>query len=104
MTAFSRVGDLCQTGGIIIDGASTVTAGGLPLALVGSRISPHDCCSQSGNSPTVGTPCSLHCSSIIITGYSNITCEGGIQVAHITSQTSCSHPIVTGLGEVTGGS
>jgi uncharacterized Zn-binding protein involved in type VI secretion len=101
MTVFSRIGDLCQTGGVIITGASTVSAGGAKLALVGSLIAPHDCCSQSGNSPTVGTPCSLHCSSVITTGYSTITCEG-IQVAHISSQTTCSHPIITGFGSVTG--
>jgi uncharacterized Zn-binding protein involved in type VI secretion len=100
-TEISRVGDLVQTGGVIITGTSTVTAGGQPLAIIGSLIAPHDCCSQSGNSSTVGTPCSLHCSAHITTGYSTITCEG-IEVAHIGSQTTCSHPVITGIGSVTG--
>jgi uncharacterized Zn-binding protein involved in type VI secretion len=101
MSSISRVGDLVQTGGIIIDGASTVSCGGQLLALVGSHIAPHDCCSQSGNSSTVGTPCQLHCNSIITTGIPTVTCEGR-QVAHITSFTTCSHPVITGDDSVSG--
>lgn len=101
MSSISRVGDLVQTGGIIIDGASTVSCGGQFLALVGSHVSQHDCCSQSGNSSTVGTPCQLHCNSTITTGIATVTCEGR-QVAHIGSNTTCSHLVITGNDSVSG--
>ena len=101
MSAISRVGDLVETGGIIIDGSSTVTCGGQPLALVGSHIAPHDCCSHSGNSPTAGTPCQLHCNSVITIGIATVTCEGR-NVAHVTSQTTCNLSVITGDDSVSG--
>jgi uncharacterized Zn-binding protein involved in type VI secretion len=100
MAVVCRVGDLIETGGVIIDGATTVTVGGQLVALINSHINPHDCCSQSGNSTSVGTPCSLHCSAIIITGSPTVTCEGR-QVAFVSSLCSCSHRVITGDDTVT---
>lgn len=101
MTNIARVGDLVETGGIILDGATTVSCNGQLLALIGSHISTHDCCGQGGNSTTIGTPCTLHCSAVIITGIPTVTCEGR-QVAHITSICSCSHKVIIGSGTVSG--
>jgi uncharacterized Zn-binding protein involved in type VI secretion len=101
MSSIARVGDMVETGGIITDGASTVSVGGQLVALIGSHISAHDCCGQSGNSHTAGTPCSIHCSAVITTGIPTVTVEGR-QVAHITSLCSCNHNVITGYNSVTG--
>lgn len=100
MSQFARVSDLVETGGVILDGASTVFSGGQPLALIGSLVSPHDCCNQSGNSHTVGTPCGEHCQAILIGDLTEtVTCEGR-QIARVGTLATCAHRVITGINTV----
>lgn len=86
MAAIARIGDINEVGGVITTGASTVSAGGAQLALIGSQVSPH----INGG---------IHNSAVVTTGSGTVTCEGRL-VAQVGSLESCGHHIVRGLDSV----
>ena len=86
MSFVARVGDVA--GGAIINGATSVTANGIPLAQLGSIVSPH------GKSP--------HSGNVITNGSNTVTAEG-IPVARLGDIASCGHAISNASTDVTAG-
>ena len=86
MPFVARIGDVA--GGTIINGATTVTANGIPLAQLGSAVAPH------GKSP--------HSGNVITNGSNSVTAEG-IPVARLGDIASCGHAIANASTDVTAG-
>jgi len=87
-----RQGDQNEVGGqAVADFASSIQVNGLPVARIGTLITPHECCGDSG--------CEEHCHARIVTGNNSVLVEG-IPIAIITSVNSCGHTMVTGSGDV----
>jgi uncharacterized Zn-binding protein involved in type VI secretion len=86
MPSVARIGDVA--GGAIINGANTVLAGGIPVAVLGSVVAPH------GKSP--------HSGSTIITSSSTVFAEG-ILIARLGDVASCGHTIASGATNVISG-
>ena len=90
MPQVCKQGDLNNAGGAVVAGTvGTVTIEGLPVAVIGSVLSP------DGECP-ISPP---HCSPIIVQGSSSVT-AGGIPVAFVGSTNSCGHSMATGAGTV----
>ena len=85
MFQLSRITDRNQAGGIILRGAKTVLASGLPVGLHPSPISPHPSFKR-------GSP---HPAAVTTTASSTVFCEGA-PVLRVTSGNSCGHSIITG--------
>ena len=86
MPPVARVGDIA--GGPIINGAFTVTAGGLPVAQLGSIVAPH------------GLP--PHTAGIIISSSLTVFAENK-PIARLGDVASCGHPIANGALNVISG-
>jgi uncharacterized Zn-binding protein involved in type VI secretion len=86
MTNIARVGDIA--GGPIINGATTVTANGIPVAQLGSVVSPH------GKAP--------HSNSVIIAGSATVLAEG-IPIARLGDAATCGHVIANASPNIIAG-
>lgn len=86
MPPVARIGDVA--GGAIINGANTVLSGGIPVAVLGSVVSPH------GKVP--------HSGATIITSSSSVFAEG-IPIARLGDVASCGHTIANGDATVISG-
>jgi uncharacterized Zn-binding protein involved in type VI secretion len=86
MPAVARVGDIA--GGAIVNGAINVLAGGLPVAQLGSVVSPH------GKPP--------HSAGIIISSSVTVLAQG-IPIARLGDVASCGHTIASGAINVISG-
>lgn len=84
MPFVARIGDIA--GGAIINGATTVTANGVPLAQLGSTVAGH------GVGP--------HAGSVIVNGANTVTAEG-IPVARLGDVASCGDVIANASPDVT---
>ena len=82
----ARIGDVA--GGAIINGANTVTANGIPVAQLGSVVTPH------GKPP--------HSASVIAVGSSTVFAEG-IPVARLGDAATCGDVIANASTNVTSG-
>jgi len=92
MSNVVRQGDLNEEAGqAVADFASSVIVNGFPAARIGTLITPHECCGDSG--------CDEHCHARIITGNNTVLVEG-IPIAIITSLNSCGHTMITGSSDV----
>jgi uncharacterized Zn-binding protein involved in type VI secretion len=82
-----RVGDVNTGGGVILTGDPTVLIGGRPVAVIGSKVSPHPPCGKPGGQ--------LHCSATtqLLPG---TVLVGGKPIATAPSVDTCSHPRLTG--------
>jgi len=86
MPYVARIGDIA--GGAIITGANTVTANGIPVAQLGSVVSPHGKAPHSGN--------------VIVNGSKSVTAEG-IPIARFGDVASCGDTIADASPNVTAG-
>lgn len=86
MTNVARVGDIA--GGAIINGATTVTANGLPVAQLGSAVTPHGPAPHSGN--------------VIVVGSNTVLAEG-IPIARLGDAASCGDVIANASPNVIAG-
>lgn len=86
MPNVARIGDVA--GGAIINGANTVLAGGIPVAVLGSVVAPH------GKAP--------HAGSTIISSSTSVLAEG-IPIARLGDVASCGHTIAVGEATVISG-
>lgn len=86
MTGVARVGDVA--GGAIINGATTVTADGIPVAQLGSAVSPHGPPPHSGN--------------VIVVGSGTVYAEG-IPIARLGDAASCGDVIAVASTTVIAG-
>ncbi len=84
MPDIARVGDIVG-GGAIIDGALTVTAGGMPVATQGSIVAPH------GIGP--------HAAPVLISGSLTVLAMGR-PIARLGDIASCGDAIAVGLPTV----
>lgn len=90
MPQVCKQGDLNSAGGSVVSGTvGSVTIEGLPVAVVGSRLTPDSLCSVSPG----------HCSPVIIQGSGSVT-AGGIPIAFVGSSNSCGHVMISGAGTV----
>jgi uncharacterized Zn-binding protein involved in type VI secretion len=90
MPNLSRVGDINQTGGAIVRGASTVIANGINVGLHVSLITPH---------APFGRPHPPHAAAVTTDGSPTVFAEG-CPVLRIGSGNSCGHSIVQGSPDV----
>ena len=90
--AVCRVGDKNSAGGVILNGDPTVLVNGRPIAVVGSRVTPHPCCGQRGCPPT-------HCSATT-TSVTPTVLVGGKAVVTVGALDTCSHPRTSGSFDV----
>jgi uncharacterized Zn-binding protein involved in type VI secretion len=51
-----RVGDRNAAGGVILNGDATVLINNRPVAILGSKVTPHPCCGSEGCPP-------IHCAA-----------------------------------------
>ena len=86
MPFVARMGDIA--GGVIANGATTVTANGIPVAQLGSAVAGH------GIGP--------HAGSVIIVGSATVYAEG-IPVARLGDAASCGDVIANASPNVTSG-
>ena len=90
MPQVCREGDQNSAGGVVISGTiASVTAEGLPIAVVGSVLSPDLSCPDDP----------IHCAPVIVQGSSTVT-AGGIAVAFVGAVNNCGHVMVTGSATV----
>jgi len=90
MPQVCRQGDQNSAGGVVIAGTiPSVTVNGLPIAVVGSLLSPDSQCDDDNP----------HCSPVIIQGSSSVT-AGGIPVAFVGSANDCGHVMSTGSDNI----
>lgn len=96
MPAVQRVGDQNSAGGVIINGNPTVLVNGRPVALLGSKVSPHPCCGAQGCPP-------VHCNATT-TAVNFTVLVNGKPISVSTSKDTCSHPRMGGsLNVIIGG-
>lgn len=86
MTNIARMGDIA--GGVIVNGATTVTANGVPVAQLGSVVAGH------GIGP--------HAGAVIVVGSATVYAEG-IPVARLGDAASCGDVISNASPNVTSG-
>lgn len=86
MTFVARMGDVA--GGVIVNGATTVTANGLPIAQLGSVVAGH------GIGP--------HAGSVIAVGSATVYAEG-IPIARLGDAAACGDVIANASPNVTSG-
>ena len=85
MAKLSRVGDINEAGGSIVNGASTVFANGIKVGVHTSLISPHGRRGHRSSTTTDGSP--------------SVFAEGK-PVLRVGSGNSCGHTIIQGSPDV----
>jgi uncharacterized Zn-binding protein involved in type VI secretion len=78
-----RVGDRNTAGGIITNGDSSVLVNNRPVAVSGSRVTPHPCCGAKGCPP-------VHCSATTSSNNTNVLVNG-IPIIVSGDLDSCNH-------------
>jgi uncharacterized Zn-binding protein involved in type VI secretion len=92
--AVCRVGDKNEQGGVILNGENSVLVNGRPIAVFGSKVTPHPCC---------GTPnrpdCAVHCNATT-TSTNGTVLAGGKPVVTVGDKDTCTHPRKNGSSDV----
>jgi uncharacterized Zn-binding protein involved in type VI secretion len=91
-----RVGDRNAVGGVILNGDPTVLVNNRPVAILGSRVTPHPCCGQKGCPPT-------HCSATTTSTNAQVLVNGKPIVTFGDIDT-CGHARMGGSRDVIVGS
>lgn len=91
-----RVGDRNAVGGVILNGDPTVLVNNRPVAILGSRVTPHPCCGQKGCPPT-------HCSATATSTNATVLVNGKPIVTFGDIDT-CGHARMGGSRDVIVGS
>lgn len=82
-----RVGDANAGGGIILVGDPTVLVNGRPIAVIGSKVSPHPPCGAKGGQAHCVATTQLKPSKVLVNGKF---------IATAPSVDTCTHPRITG--------
>jgi len=90
--AVCRVGDKNEQGGIILNGENSVLVNGRPIAVFGSKVTPHPCCGQQGCPP-------VHCNATT-TSTNGTVLAGGKPVVTVGDKDTCTHPRQNGSTDV----
>jgi uncharacterized Zn-binding protein involved in type VI secretion len=83
-----RVGDQNTAGGVIVEGNPTVLINGRPVAVVGSKVTPHPCCGAQGCPPT-------HCAAVTTSTNATVL-VGGLPIVLNGDIDTCGHPRIGG--------
>lgn len=83
-----RVGDQNIAGGVIVEGNPTVLINGRPVAVVGSKVTPHPCCGSQGCPPT-------HCAAVT-TSTNTTVLVGGLPIVLDGDIDTCGHSRIGG--------
>jgi uncharacterized Zn-binding protein involved in type VI secretion len=90
-----RVGDTNAAGGVILAGDPTVLVNGRPIAVLGSKVTPHPCCGAKGCPP-------IHCAAITTSKNYKIL-VGGKPIVVFGDIDSCGDPRTSGSFDVIAG-
>jgi uncharacterized Zn-binding protein involved in type VI secretion len=91
-----RVGDKNVVGGIILSGDPTVLVNGRPVAVIGSKVTPHPCCGAKGCPP-------VHCSALTTSTNATVLVNGK-PIVTSGDLDSCTHSRALGSFDVIVGS
>lgn len=87
-----RVGDRNAAGGVVLNGDATVLVNNRPVAVLGSRVTPHPCCGQKGCPPT-------HCAAST-TSSNGTVLVNGLPIVTLGDVDTCGHSRVGGSADV----
>lgn len=87
-----RQGDPNTVGGVILQGDPTVLINGRPVAVAGTRVTPHPCCGAKGCPP-------IHCSAVT-TAKTATVLVSGIPVVINGDIDTCGHARISGSVDV----
>lgn len=91
-----RVGDKNAAGGVILNGDTSVLVNNRPVAIQGSRVTPHPCCGAIGCPP-------VHCSAAT-TSTNGTVLINGKSIVTFGDVDTCSHSRQGGSSDVIVGS
>lgn len=87
-----RIGDKNAAGGVILTGDPTVLVNFRPVAVVGSKVSPHPCCGKSA-------ACAPHCAALT-TSTNPTVLVNGKPIVTFGDLDTCGHPRLLGSKDV----
>jgi uncharacterized Zn-binding protein involved in type VI secretion len=87
-----RVGDQNAAGGVVLNGDTSVLVNGRPVAVQGSKVSPHPCCGARGCPP-------VHCSAST-TSTNGLVLVNGVPITTLGDIDTCNHARVAGSPNV----
>jgi uncharacterized Zn-binding protein involved in type VI secretion len=91
-----RVGDKNAAGGVILNGDATVLVNNRPVAVFGSRVTPHPCCGARGCPP-------VHCAATTVSTNSTVLVNGK-PIVTFGDVDTCGHARLGGSNNVIVGS
>jgi uncharacterized Zn-binding protein involved in type VI secretion len=91
-----RVGDKNAAGGVILVGDPTVLVNNRPVAIIGSKVTPHPCCGAKGCPP-------VHCAAVTTSKNYNVLVNGK-PIVTFGDKDTCAHTRVGGSPNVIVGS
>lgn len=83
-----RVGDKNAAGGVILSGDPTVLVNSRPVAVAGSKVTPHPCCGAKGCPP-------VHCAAVT-TSTNPTVLVNGKPIVVLGDVDTCGHPRLGG--------
>lgn len=87
-----RVGDKNTAGGVILNGDASVLVNNRPVAIIGSKVTPHPCCGARGCPP-------VHCAASTTSTNASVLVNGKPVVTFGDIDT-CTHTRVGGSPDV----
>lgn len=87
-----RVGDKNSEGGVILNGDTSVLVNNRPVAILGSKITPHPCCGKKNCPPA-------HCAARTTTTNGTVLVNGK-PIVTLGDKDSCGHTRVGGSSDV----
>lgn len=87
-----RVGDKNAAGGVILNGDPTVLVNNRPVAIIGSKVTPHPCCGAKGCPP-------VHCSAST-TSVNKTVLVNGKPIVTVGDVDTCGHSRLGGSTDV----
>ena len=87
-----RVGDRNAAGGVILNGDVTVLINNRPVAVIGSRVTPHPCCGKTGCPPVHCAASTTSTNATVLVNFKPIVTLGDID--------TCGHARLGGSADV----
>jgi uncharacterized Zn-binding protein involved in type VI secretion len=87
-----RVGDKNSAGGVILAGDPSVLVNNRPIAVIGSKVTPHPCCGKKGCPP-------VHCAAVTTSTNTTVLVKGK-PIVTFGDKDTCTHARVGGSPNV----
>lgn len=87
-----RIGDKNTAGGVILNGDASVLVNNRPVAVIGSRVTPHPCCGARGCPP-------VHCAAVTTSSNATVLVNGK-PIVTFGDLDTCTHSRVGGSPDV----